>query len=65
MITDRIGLHSVNKLTYYGIVNIENNWFRSHPNNMKQKVYINEVMSDLHQISPGVPQEFILGPLLF
>jgi len=35
------------KLTYYRIVNRENQWFRSHLNNRKHKVYINGAMSSL------------------
>ena len=55
----------LNKLAYYGILDIESNWFRSYLNNRKQKVYINGIISDLHQSSSGVPQASILGSLVF
>ena len=52
----------LNKLAYCGILNIESNWFRSYLNSRKQKVYINGIRSDLHQISSGVPQGSIGSP---
>ena len=55
----------LNKLRYYGILQKENNCFRSYHCNRKQQVHVNGVASELHLISTGVPQELILGPLLF
>ena len=53
------------KLTYYGINPITCNWFRSYFHNRKQRVFVNGILSDTLQISCGVPQGPILGPLLF
>ena len=41
------------------------NWFESYRNNIKQFVILNVSDSSLKAISPGVPQGFDLGPLLF
>ena len=56
--------HSIllSKLTYYGVNPIT--WFRSYFHNRKQRVFFNGIFSDTLQISSGVPQGSILGPLL-
>ena len=53
------------KLEYYGISGIARNWFASHLSNRKQFVSINNVSSDQLQLSSGIPQGSVLGPLLF
>ena len=40
-------------------------WFKSYLSDRAFKVNINNHFSDLSKISCGVPQESILGPLLF
>ena len=55
----------LNKLEIYGIKDDALSWFDIYPTNRKQQVSINNCKSDFKQISYGVPQESILGPLLF
>ena len=40
-------------------------WFRNYLNNRKQYVFLNDHNSTLKEINCGVPQDSLLGPLLF
>ena len=53
------------KLEHYGIRGVTLSWFRSFFTNRKQYVVIDKYKSDCAQITCGVPQGSILGPLLF
>ena len=53
------------KLNYYGARGTTNSWFRSCLCNRKQIVSINGLKSNSKVIKYGVPQGFVLGPLLF
>ena len=53
------------KLDYYGVRGIASQWFASYLKNRKQFVLISGNISSTQVIQTGVPQCFILGPLLF
>ena len=55
----------LNKLEIYGIKDDTLSWFSTYVTSRKQQVSINNCKSDFRQISYGVPQGSILGPLLF
>ena len=55
----------IEKLNYYGIRRIVNNWFSSYLQNRTQFVSINGFDSDVNGICCGVPQGSILGALLY
>ena len=55
----------IEKLQYYGIRGITNDWFRSYLTNRKQYVSINGYDSGVKLLHHGVPQGSVLGPLLF
>ena len=55
----------LDKLDYYGIRGVAKEWFISYLKDRKQYVSIGNVKSDYKNISCGVPQGSVLGPLLF
>ena len=55
----------LNKLKYYGINGTPLSWFISYLSTRTQYVEINHVISSRSSISTIVPQDSILGPLLF
>ena len=53
------------KLEYYGIRGIALDWFKSYITKRYQCVNYNNELSDKKEITCGVPQGSVLGPLLF
>ena len=53
------------KLHFYGIRGVPNSWFANYLSNRKQFTEINNCKSALTNVSTGVPQGSILGPILF
>ena len=53
------------KLHHYGIRGITNDWFKSYLNNRTQETKVNDSISEKIEVTYGVPQGSILGPLSF
>ena len=52
------------KLKLYGVSSQSLNWFRSYLSDRKQQTFIDGARSDFGNITCGIPQGSILGPLL-
>jgi len=65
----------LSKVDAYGFRGVGNLWFKSDPSNWKQCIEVNYVestkqvseryTSDFKEIKHSVPQEAVLGPILF
>ena len=55
----------VNKLERYGISDKTVKWMKDYLSNRKQRTLANWIMSSIENVTCGVPQGSILGPLMF
>ena len=55
----------LDKLEYYGIRGIAHKWFKSYLTNRKQTVCCHGKLSLMKNITIGIPQGSVIGPILF
>ena len=55
----------VKKLSCYGISNVNLSWCKNYLSNCEQQTLVNGILSSSNEITCGVPQGSVLGPLFF
>ena len=62
---DTVDHDILQKVQYYGVRGLLRDWFQSYLKNRKKFVSISNSTSNTKEITTGVPQGSVLGPLLF